>query len=61
MTHSTSGRTHPSSSAGTTPDEYAVKRPDDPACQPELAAACAADWNTVNEKIGSFANDHSTL
>jgi antitoxin CcdA len=25
------------------------------------ADACAADWNAVHEKVGSFADEHSTL
>lgn len=25
------------------------------------AAACAAGWNEVHEKVGSFADEHSTL
>jgi antitoxin CcdA len=27
----------------------------------QLADACAADWNTVCEEVGSFADEHSTL
>ncbi len=27
----------------------------------QKADACADDWNAVNEKIGSFADEHSTL
>jgi antitoxin CcdA len=27
----------------------------------QLADACAADWNDVHDKVGSFADEHSTL
>ena len=27
----------------------------------QLADACAADWNAVHDKVGSFADEHSTL
>ncbi len=27
----------------------------------QLADVCAADWNTMHEKVGSFADEHSTL
>lgn len=27
----------------------------------QLADACAADWNAVHDKVGSFADGHSTL
>jgi antitoxin CcdA len=27
----------------------------------QLADACAADWNTVHEEVGSFADEHSTV
>ena len=27
----------------------------------QLADACAADWNAVHAKVGSFADGHSTL
>jgi antitoxin CcdA len=27
----------------------------------QLADACAADWNAVHAKVGSFADEHSTL
>ena len=29
-------------------------------CQ-QLADACVADWNVVHDKVGSFADEHSTL
>ena len=27
----------------------------------QLADACVADWNAVHDKVGSFADGHSTL
>ena len=27
----------------------------------QLADACAADWNALHDRIGSFADEHSTL
>lgn len=27
----------------------------------QLADTCAADWNAVHDKVGSFADEHSTL
>lgn len=27
----------------------------------QLADACAADWNAVHDRVGSFADEHSTL
>jgi antitoxin CcdA len=27
----------------------------------EAAGACAAEWNAVDAKVGSFADEHSTL
>ena len=27
----------------------------------QRANACAADWNALHEKVGSFADEHSTL
>jgi post-segregation antitoxin (ccd killing protein) len=27
----------------------------------EQADACARDWNAVHDKVGSFADEHSTL
>ena len=27
----------------------------------QLADKCAADWNAVHAKVGSFADEHSTL
>lgn len=27
----------------------------------QLADTCAADWNAVHAKVGSFADEHSTL
>jgi antitoxin CcdA len=27
----------------------------------ERAEACAGDWNAIHEKVGSFADEHSTL
>ena len=26
-----------------------------------LAEACVADWNALHDKVGSFADEHSTL
>lgn len=27
----------------------------------QMADACTADWNAVHDKVGSFADEHSTL
>lgn len=27
----------------------------------QMADACAANWNAVHDKVGSFADEHSTL
>ena len=27
----------------------------------QIANTCAADWNAVHDKVGSFADEHSTL
>lgn len=27
----------------------------------QLAEACAADWNALHDRVGSFADEHSTL
>lgn len=27
----------------------------------QAADACSADWNAVHDKVGSFADEHSTL
>ena len=27
----------------------------------QVADACAGDWNAVHDKLGSFADEHSTL
>lgn len=40
---------------------YVVEQQQSRAGRRQLADACAADWNAVHDKVGSFADEHSTL
>ena len=41
--------------------DYVVEQQQSREGRRQLADACAADWNTVHEEVGSFADEHSTL
>lgn len=40
---------------------YVVMHRQDRQGRQHLADACVADWNAVHDKVGSFADEHSTL
>jgi antitoxin CcdA len=40
---------------------YVVEQQHARAGRQQQADACAADWNAVHDKVGSFADEHSTL
>jgi antitoxin CcdA len=40
---------------------YVVERQQARKGRQQLADATAADWNAVHDKVGSFADEHSTL
>jgi antitoxin CcdA len=46
-------KTHSSNLSATVEELLAVYQ--------QLADACVADWNAVHDKVGSFADEHSTL
>jgi len=41
--------------------DYVVEQRQSREGRRQLADDCAADWNSVHEKVGSFADEHSTL
>ena len=41
--------------------EYVTRQQQERMSRQQLADACAADWNTLHDAIGSFADEHSTL
>ena len=42
-------------------EPYVAEQRDAYAGRRKQADACAQDWNAVHDKIGSFADEHSTL
>jgi len=40
---------------------YVVERQQARQGHQQLADACAGDWNALHDKVGSFADEHSTL
>lgn len=40
---------------------YVVERQQARESRWQVADNCAADWNVVHDKVGSFADEHSTL
>ena len=40
---------------------YVVEQQQAHGARRQLANACVADWNAVHDKVGSFADGHSTL
>lgn len=41
--------------------DYVVEQQQARETRRQLADACVADWNAVHDKVGSFADEHSTL
>ena len=41
--------------------EYVASRQMEQMSRQQMADNCAADWNAMQEAIGSFADEHSTL
>ena len=41
--------------------DYVTQQQQTRMARQKLADACVADWNAVHAKLGSFADEHSTL